>query len=410
MKLKKILTSVLIGTLVLGNGAVVYADGEDEVTLTFWHTYSDGTEQDCMNAAIAGFEEANPGIKVEAIEMPVNELDQEIIAAVAGGAAPDVMALDLVSVAQYAELGALEEVSGYEGFDELKDNFLDNTLDTSYYDGGYYGLALHRSVATPVWNMDLLEEFGISEIPTTIDELVELAKEVNDPENEKYLFTIEGTYTWGMLPWFWSLGGSLTDDEYTVASGYLNSDASVSALDTIAGWYNDGVISGSIIGEQPEAWGGMIDGKYGMTATGPWFYSSTDTEYETETTVMPSGDGGSISVIGGQDIIMFKNSENKDAAWKFMQYMVSDEVQVSYIDAGLLPPTKTAREGVDTSDKPWLEGFLDQLETAKPRTPSPEWGNMEDILSTAFEQVVRGEATAKEVLDDAAAQIDELLK
>ena len=34
---------------------------------------------------------------------------------------------------------------------------------------------------------------------------------------------------------------------------------------------------------------------------------------------MPAGDGGSISVIGGENIVMFENSENKEAAMEFLR-------------------------------------------------------------------------------------------
>ena len=41
---------------------------------------------------------------------------------------------------------------------------------------------------------------------------------------------------------------------------------------------------------------------------------------------MPAGKGGSVSVLGGEDISMFQ-SANKEAAWKFMQFMTSPYAQ-----------------------------------------------------------------------------------
>lgn len=335
--------------------------------------------------------------------------DGRVITAASGDAAPDVMRMDLTWVAQFAKLGALQSVSGLDGFDGIKRNALSAPMETGYYGGEYYGLPLNTNTTTAVWNMDLLKEFGAAEPPATIDELVALAREHNDPANEKWVFTIAGTYSWAMLPYFWTLGGSITNDDYSAATGYLNGADSVAALDTIASWYKDGVISPAIIGEQPDAWGGMTGGSYAMISEGPWFFSSNDTGFETATTSMPAGKGGSVSIVGGEDLVMFRSSKNQEAAWKFMQYMMSDEAQLAMTGAGLIPTMKSAADKMDTSKTPYLKGYLTQLETARARTPSSNWSQIDTILGTAFEQAIRGEMTAQEALDAAAAQIDPLL-
>ena len=78
--------------------------------------------------------------------------------------------------------------------------------------------------------------------------------------------------------------------------------------------------------------------------------------------------------------------------------------------AGMIPVVKSAMDKVDTSASPYLAAYLEQLKTAKPRTPSANWGQIDTILGKAFETVIRGEATAKDALDAAAAQIDPLLQ
>ncbi len=379
-------------------------------TIVFWHTYSEGEEQIFLNEIVPAFEAANPGITVDAVRMPVDGLQQQVITAASGDAAPDVMRMDITWVSQLGKLGALEPLTGYEGFSAIKDGALNAPMETNYNAGDYYGLPLNTNTTAAVWNMDFLKACGVTEAPKTLDELVALAKQYNDPANEKWVFTIGGTYTWAMLPYFWSLGGNITNEDYSVATGYLNSDASIAALDTIASWYKDGVISPAIIGEQPDAWGGMSGGNYAMISEGPWFFSSNTTTFETQATVMPSGSAGGISIVGGEDIVMFAGSAHKTAAWKFMQYMLSDEAQLAMTKAGMIPVMKSAMDQVDTSATPYLAAYLKQLESAKPRTPSANWGQIDTILGQSFETVIRGEATAKDALDAAAAQIDPLLQ
>ena len=49
--------------------------------------------------------------------MPYEGLDEQLITAVTGDAAPDVIRLDLTWVSQNAKLGALECLNNYEGVD-----------------------------------------------------------------------------------------------------------------------------------------------------------------------------------------------------------------------------------------------------------------------------------------------------
>ena len=88
-----------------------------------------------------------------------------------------------------------------------------------------------------------------------------------------------------------------------VGPGVGPAELGAAALDTIASWYKDGVISPAIIGEQPDAWGGMSAGNYAMISEGPWFFSSNTTTFATQATAMPTGTAGGISVVGGEDIV-----------------------------------------------------------------------------------------------------------
>ena len=413
---KRIMAALLAGSLLVcclagcGQKNPARADSEEPVTLTFWHTYSEGEEKVFLEKVVPGFEKANPGIKIDAIRMPLDGLQQQIITSSSGDAAPDVMRIDNTWVAEFAKLGALQDVSGFEDFDAVKADMMDAPMATNYYNEGYYGIGLDTTTTVAVWNMDMLKQYGITEPPTTMEGLVAMAKEHNDSANEKWAFTIAGTYTWAMLPYFWGLGGELTDESFTAATGYLNSDASVNALDTIAQWYKDGIISHAIIGEQPDAWGGMTGGQYAMISEGPWFFSSNDTDFECRTTVMPAGAGGSVSIVGGQDVVMSSNCKNQDAAWKFMKYLASEEAQLAMAEAGMIPVTRSAVEKMNISETPYLEAYLDQLETAKPRTPSANWGQIDTLLGNAFEKAIRGEVSAKDALNQAAAEVDKLLK
>ena len=212
------------------------ADGNEEpVEITFWHSYSEGEEKVFNETILAAFSEKYPNIRVNAVRMPYEGMDEQLVTAVSGDVAPDVMRMDLTWVSQMAKLGALECLNGYEGFDAIAANALEGSLNTTLYKGMNYGLPLNANTTVAVYNNAVLAEYGFDGAPETMDELL-AARSKTDPANDKYLFCVSGSYNWAMLPFIWTLGGSVTNDAYTAATGYLNSEATVKALDTIVGW------------------------------------------------------------------------------------------------------------------------------------------------------------------------------
>jgi multiple sugar transport system substrate-binding protein len=51
-----------------------------------------------------------------------------------------------------------------------------------------------------------------------------------------------------------------------------------------------------------------------------------------------------------------------------------------------------------------------QLETAQARVPHPAWSEMDNAINNAFQRMLNGDQTPQEALDQAAAEIDALLK
>lgn len=382
---------------------------QETVTLEFWHTYSDTEEKIFIEQVIPLFEDQNPNIKIKATRMPYEGLKQQVIAGAAGDAAPDLMRMDIIWVPEFAKLGALTPVSDLEGFDSIKGNLYEGPLATNFYNDKYYGLPLNTNTKVAIYNKELLAQAGLSEAPKTFDELIEASRTLK--AKGKYGIGIGGTSAWGLLPYFWTLGGSVTDEEYTKASGYFNSPESIAALEKIIALNKEGLVAPSIIGGEPGTWDG-IKSEYLMIDDGPWYYSILGEEALnlTVSSPLPTDKGGSTSVVGGENLVMFSSTKHPEEAWKFMQFLVTEEPQIIMAQAGMIPTNTAAANSSEVLEVPFIKSYIEQLETAKPRTPHPNWGKIEESINLAFERAVRGEASAKEALDAAAQEIDGFLQ
>ncbi|WP_313999513.1 extracellular solute-binding protein [uncultured Paenibacillus sp.] len=403
------------GNTAAGGGNAPAGDTK-KVTIEYWHTYSDQEEKVLTEEIKPLFEKENPGIELKLTRMPYEGLKEQVIAGVAGDAAPDLMRMDIIWVPEFAKMGALADVSKLDGFEELKGSVFEAPLATNAYEGGYYGVPLNTNTKIAIYNKAVLDEIGVTKAPETMDELVAAAKlavEKGKPGG----IGIGGANVWAASPYFWSLGGQLTNEDYTKAEGYLNSPASVKALETIVQWNKDGLVTPTILGGEPGSWDGMKNNDYLMIDDGPWFYSILMNEADStfkpmEQTVrglIPAGEGGSRSVVGGENLVTFANSKNKEAAWTFMKWMLGEEPQKIMSKVGMIPTNKNAANDPAFLDTPYIAEYVKQLETALPRTPIPQYGEMETIVNLAFEKAVRGELAPKAALDEAAKNIEAIL-
>jgi multiple sugar transport system substrate-binding protein len=378
--------------------------------ITFWHTYSTGSgeEKTFLEQIIPRFEEENPGITVEAVAFPYDEFRQKLLTSFAGGEVPDLVRMDIIWVPEFADMGALEPLDDYEGFAELSEVVFPGPLATNFWDGAYYGLPLDTNTQVMIYNAD-----QVMTPPATFDDFKTFVEANSNAAEERWAYAIAAPQAWYLLPWIWSNGGAITDEAITTATGYLNSPATVEAVQMLVDLYNDGQLAPTLGGSGIGTWEGLGAGNYAATQDGPWTYPSISAQYPDmnfQHAPFPAGPAGSISIVGGEDVVMFADSADKDAAWTFAQFLLSPWAQETMAATGQMPVLTSATEAPYITEHPYYGVYLDQLQTAQPRTPHPAWSRMDEILMTAFQQIILQDADTQAALDQAAAQIDGLLQ
>ncbi|MFN8565385.1 MAG: ABC transporter substrate-binding protein, partial [Anaerolineae bacterium] len=107
--------------------------------------------------------------------------------------------------------------------------------------------------------------------------------------------------------------------------------------------------------------------------------------------------------------VLFSGSKQQDAALEFLRFTQSEEYQQQMSTVGQLTVLNALVDTDYFTNHPYYPIFLEQLQTARARTPVPQWTSMEEVLSDAGQLILRGEASAQEALDAAAEEIDSLL-
>jgi len=385
------------------------APGEP-VTITFWHAYNADVEAKLLEETlIPAFESENPDIKVQSVLVPYDQFRRKLLIALSGGTAPDLARVDILWVPELADQGALANM------DELWsdfDQFLPGPLSTNLYNGSHYGLPLDTNTRVLVYNKDLFEAAGIAEPPATIADFMTACEKIKELGDDTYCFADGGTYAWAVNPWIWSFGGDVTDPDITTTDGFFNGAETVAAYQFLKDLVDDGYMHPGILGGGLDTWGGFGQDQIAMIIEGPWFpamFEGQFPEKEYGLALMPAGDGGSVSVVGGEDIVLFQQSQNKEAAIKFMEYILSEDVQLQLATTGQMPVLKSAVDSDFVKNHDFFGIFLEQLETAKARTPHPNWSKIEEIMTNTGTAILNGDVGAQDGLDEAVQLMDPLL-
>jgi multiple sugar transport system substrate-binding protein len=108
---------------------------------------------------------------------------------------------------------------------------------------------------------------------------------------------------------------------------------------------------------------------------------------------------------------MFQNSQNKEEAWKFLDFLFQPEQRIEFTkNEGFLPVTQAEAQDPFFAEDPDLKVFTDLLPNARFAPVIPGWEEVADLTSSAIQKIYLGEGEVEATLKDAAARADEILK
>jgi len=383
----------------------------EPATIRYWHTMSD-SEAAKLDEAIALFEAANSGINVESTRYAYSDFKTALLTSIAGGDVPDVVRMDIAWVSEFANQGALMQLDGVlPDFDNIAASVFAGPLSTNFWNGHYYGLPQNTNTQVLLYNKTLFDAAGISAPPATMEEFAIVACQLSDAAKDIYGYAQGGTYFWAPAPVFYAMGGIIVDEGITTASGFVNAKESVAAFTMLKDLYDNGCLSPNLLGGGIATDAGHATGIYAMIIDGPWMvdiYKSNYPDFQVNFAPIPTGpDGKTSSVVGGEDAVILESSKNKEAAQKFLTFLMSEDTQKMMAQVGMMP---TLSSLTGSSDLPsYFEVFMTQLQTAQARVPSPVWSDMDGAINNAYQRMLKGEQTPQEALDQAAEEINALL-
>lgn len=405
-KLVAMLAVVMTATVVLsgcgGKEEGKTADGKTKIRFASWDTAEDA---DVQQELVDKFNESHDDIEV-VLEAYGSEFDTKIAAGMGAGDTPDVMYM--WNYPAYA--AGLEELDSYIEEDGYKDEFYETLWDYNSLDGKVYGIPIGFTTHALFYNKDIFAEAGVAE-PTndwTWDDVKKAAKEITDKTGKKgFAFQMKpDPYDYEM--YLWSNDTAYCDEEGNL-DGSLNSDKSKEVFSMFQDMEKDGYAAATEKSGTDE----FLAGSVGMYVYGSWSISSfNEAGLNYGVVDIPAFAGAShdsVSILSSSGISMSSTCKNKEAAWEFIKYWTSEELNIERIGREL-PVLKSVVESEGIMDQPEYTAFYTMLEQSSGYTPASfiidEWSELSSNLSLSFERVFNPSTLedASTVLDEAAAQ------
>lgn len=423
MKSTKIIAAALTAaTLTAALTSCSGGDADGATTLTFWDGNAIPERTEVWNSIIADFESENPSIKIDYVGLPQDSSGQKFDNAVATGSSPDIGVVPRGDVATYQAQGALVPLDDYLASSTLADQIMPTYLDqtrAAALDGKLYALPTHALLDTIWYRPALFEEGGVTP-PDTWDEFFSAAQELSEPSAGEFGFTIRGGEGGGyqLLADIYAASGI---EEFFGADGTttLNDPKNVAALEKIVALYGTATPTADVTNPYPQMLAQFQGGDIAMMQHNIGSYPTMmktfdDTQVKALPLPRPSTEAGRVTVTTLLPSVAIYNSENADASWKFLEFILQAENDSELAQTAAGIPTNT-----EAQDAEWVQtqpaiqmalGVVNDPETIVVQAPTylPQYaGIIKTEVEPLLQKVLLGDATAVELLDHWAELIDD---
>lgn len=312
-----------------GSGGAESADGK--VTIEFAQWWEPELPDGEFQAIIDKFEEANPDITVDLVSGPYSSTKEQLFAGAASGTMPDVVGLDGAWVNDFASQGVIADLTTLMADSNYDDSKLVSQVKV---DDKTFMIPVVNFVYPMFTNDDMLSDAGVNAPPATRTEFADTAKKISELDGNPAGWVLplsleapNGVQN-DVMSWAWASGGSMLKD----GKPDLTNDDVTSAVDFVGGLWDDGVIApGSFTMKEQDKVEEFTNGRVGMMIDSLAHINlirETNPDLNFSISAIPAADdytGERGIPFASWGIGVAENSDHKDAAFKLVSFLMSEE-------------------------------------------------------------------------------------
>jgi multiple sugar transport system substrate-binding protein len=388
-----------------------------EIEYSIW---GDPAELASQQAIVDAFHAANPDVTVKVTVSDWDAYWTKLETGLAGGAAPDVFAMDGPLFHDYQTRDVLLDLKPSIDKDKYDLSQLadQGVADFTTADGGQYGLPRDLNTVVLYYNKAMFDAAGLPYPDDTWDwaKLVEVGKKLTLDTNgdgtpdQWGLYTETGDMENAWLSFVWENGGDVlaADGKSTVVDSPEAAGGIQFLQDLI---YKDKIVDPT--GITVDQGDGFENGRAAMEINGSWLVPThTAAGLDFGIAPIPSGPKGRVTSVNPTGAVVYKGSKSPEAAWRFVKYLASPEAQTKLMELkAALPVSKEVLEGAYSTSFDGAKVFADSLSYAKLKPSFAGYNEFNTMLQGELDKDVflAQNKTAQDALTTIAPALNEFL-
>ena len=318
---------------------------DEAVTLTLWSRDSD----QALVEALAKSWNATHKNQIETTIIPADQFVTKVGTAIAGGAAPDLIAIDLVYTPQFAAAGQLTDITDLAKKMPYYASLSPAHMALGTYESKNYALPFSAEASVLVWNKGLYKKAGLDteKAPASWNEIYENAKKITALGDGVYGYYFSGSCpgcnAFTFAPLIWATGGDILSADYSKPT--LTDPSVKAALEFYNKMWTEGLIPpGAKVDSGTDFFNAFQTDKIGMIGSGAFAISvlkKDHPEIDFGVTYLPGQEGGKGSFAGGDNIAIPSGSQHVEQAFEFIQWVLSDDIQLEQYAKNNQLPVRT---------------------------------------------------------------------
>ncbi|MDY5273259.1 MAG: sugar ABC transporter substrate-binding protein [Arcanobacterium sp.] len=399
------------------NGGTAEKTSGEGKTLSLWIMEGTNSSSDTYISTLKEKFKAKTGADLDVQLQPWANAHDKFVTAIAGGTAPDVAEIGTTWTPEFADLGALSDLTSRVG--DTKSDLVTGLVDAGTLNGKLYGMPWYAGIRSFIYNKELFQKAGITTPPQSWDDLLSAIDKLKALDGV-IPFPIAGSSQFGLIPFIWGAGGELATRSGDAWTSSLDSTPSVEGLK----FYTDLALTHNSSTPAANTWKetdalkAFEEGNVGMIISGSWTLSkikedAPDFISKVGAFGIPGKDGKMArSFAGGSHLGIFASSENQDLAWELVQLMtVGDLAQQWAEESNYFPGDAKLLDAYLNSGDELTQVFARQMKEASASVPvTPKWGAVEgaQVIPTLLQEVLTGKKDAATAAKDAAATMNDV--
>lgn len=396
-----------------GLGLPFEAGAQDDTIsgdISYWHHFTSESEMMGLDQATESFVAEYPNVSISSENIPNADYMTQFTTAAVGGALPDVAMAATDRIPDMLALGGLIDLTERFNSWEDKANISESLMPGATIDGQIVGLPMFLFVDWLYYRKDWFEEAGL-EPPTTWDEMREAAIALTDADAGRYGFGLRGGDggQGHVLNIMRAYGGLAVDDEGVPV---ISRDEAIAGVTFWSGLYTTDKVAPP--SAPNDSYSQIMQAfRTGQTAmllhhTGSLAEILGDlTTDQVMTIPVPSGPAMQVAGVAPQYNGICK-SDNEDASWAWMTHWTTPDVAIQFLETtGYFPASLAASEDARITENPIYDAARNSIDIGVlplQFVGAPGWAGTSVL--PAFQQVLTGQSTPEEAVDQMIADLE----